>query len=99
MADKKQIISVIYSTFDEINEELPKKNHLAKKESEIIYGNDGKLDSLGLVNLIVSIEAAIDEELDSQIVIANEKAMSMKNSPFRNVDTLSEFILELLDEK
>lgn len=98
MADKEQIIEIIYSAFDDINEELPKKNRLEKKVDEIIYGNEGKLDSLGLVNLIVSIESAIDDQLDKQIVIANEKAMSMRNSPFRNVATLSEFILEILDD-
>ncbi len=98
MADKEQIIEIIYSAFDDINEELPKKNRLEKKVDEIIYGNEGKLDSLGLVNLIVSIESAIDDELDKQIVIANEKAMSMKNSPFRNVETLAQFILELINE-
>jgi D-alanine--poly(phosphoribitol) ligase subunit 2 len=98
MADKQKITELIYSAFDTINEELPKKNRLEKKNDEIIFGDGGKLDSLGLVNLIVSIESIIDEELDKQIVIANEKAMSMKNSPFRNVDTLAEFILELLNE-
>jgi D-alanine--poly(phosphoribitol) ligase subunit 2 len=98
MVEKQKIIEIIYNSFDDINEELPKKNRLEKKVDEIIYGNEGKLDSLGLVNLIVSIESAIDDELDKQIVIANEKAMSMKNSPFRNVDTLAQFILELINE-
>jgi D-alanine--poly(phosphoribitol) ligase subunit 2 len=98
MVEKQKIIEIIYNSFDDINEELPKKNRLEKKVDEIIYGNEGKLDSLGLVNLIVSIESAIDDELDKQIVIANEKAMSMKNSPFRSVDTLAQFILELINE-
>jgi acyl carrier protein len=98
MADKQKVIELIYSAFDEINSELPKKHRLEKKPDEIIFGNEGKLDSLGLVNLIVNIESLIDEELGKQIVIANEKAMSMKNSPFRDVETLAQFILELINE-
>ena len=99
MPNKDKIIEIIYSAIDEINEDLPKKNRLLKMTDENIFGNNGKLDSLGLVNLIVAIEGAIDTELDKSIIIANEKAMSMKNSPFRTVGTLSDFIEELIENE
>lgn len=98
MKENEKTLNIIYSAIDEINQDLPKKNQLGKDPDENIFGDNGKLDSLGLVNLIVAIEGKIYDELDKNIVIANEKAMSMKNSPFRTVASLNDFIMELLDE-
>ena len=65
-----------------------------------LFGNEGLLDSMGLVNLIVTLEERIQEEYEILITIADEKAMSRSESPFRNVSTLAEYIEELLiDEK
>lgn len=98
MKNSEKTLNIIYSAIDDINQELPKKQQIGKDPDENIFGDKGKLDSLGLVNLIVAIEGKIYDELEENIVIANEKAMSMKNSPFRTVGSLNDFIMELLDE-
>lgn len=98
MAKKEKVLEIVYDAVEELNEQLPKKRRLEKKEDQALFGEGGKLDSLNLVNLIVNIEALIDEELDKTVTLADEKAMSMKNSPFRSVGTLADFIVELIDE-
>ena len=95
MGNEQEIIKIIYNAIDQINEELPKNNRIEKKMDATLFGREGKLDSLGLVNLIVAVEEGISDKYDKFITIANEKAMSLKNSPFRNVQTLSEYILSL----
>ena len=57
------------------------------------------MDSLGLVNLIVSVEQNIEDDFDVSITIADERAMSQKHSPFRTVGTLADYIEILLKEK
>jgi acyl carrier protein len=58
-----------------------------------LFGKGSDLDSLGLVNFIVSVEENINNRFDVSISIVDEKAMSQKNSPFKSVDSLAEYIL------
>jgi acyl carrier protein len=64
-----------------------------------IYGNDSRLDSLGLVNLIVAVEQNIEDEFDVNITIADERAMSQKHSPFTTIGSLANYIEMLLKEE
>ena len=95
MLTKENIIELIYDAFDEINDNLPNNKKLVKTEDEKIFGQAGKLDSLGLVNLIVQIETLLYEKFDVLIVLADEKAMSLQNSPFRDVSSLSNYIFSI----
>ena len=62
-----------------------------------LYGNDGALDSMALVNLIADVEDAVSEQFGAAIALADEKAMSARNSPFLNVKTLAQAVLERID--
>ncbi len=97
MMTNRDILEIIYEAVDEINEDLPKSKQIAKSPDTALFGKDGKLDSLGLVNLIVGVEGLLDEKSDQAITLADEKAMSQNNSPFRTIGTLSEYILILLE--
>jgi hypothetical protein len=50
------------------------------------------------VRFILQVEEAIEDEFETTIVLADEKAMSQKNSPFRNIGTLAEYIEKILKE-
>ncbi len=97
MATKSKIIEIIYENIDEINEQnginFP-KDIIAR-----LFGRESELDSLGLVNLIINIEEKVNEVYNTSITIANEKAMSQKNSPFRTVETLAEYVDLLIKEE
>lgn len=62
----------------------------------VIFGAGGALDSLGLVNFLADLEYRIAEDYGRELVLASERAMSRSRSPFRDVDTLTAYILELL---
>jgi len=61
----------------------------------VLLGNDAVVDSIGLVNLIVDVESALSEK-DIEITLTSEDAMSRRKSPFRSVETLSDYIIELI---
>jgi D-alanine--poly(phosphoribitol) ligase subunit 2 len=63
-----------------------------------LFGASGLLDSIGLVSLVIEIEAQAESKLGSSLVLADDRAMSQRNSPFRTVATLSEFIVSLIGE-
>ena len=89
---------LIYDSIDELNLDLEMSEQIEKNENTVIFGIDSALDSIGLVNFITIIEQKIEEETGRFITIADERAMSMENSPFKTVGTLKEYIELLINE-
>jgi acyl carrier protein len=65
----------------------------------ILFGDGGALDSLGLVRLVVAIETAIEDDYGKVVTLADDRATSQKNSPFRSVGTMADYITMLLHEQ
>ncbi|RTI98011.1 hypothetical protein C3H96_01880 [Campylobacter jejuni] len=85
---QKLIINSLKNLADELeNEELKNPTQNTK-----IYGIEGLLDSLALVSLIADLEESLAAELDIEITLADEKTMSLRNSPFKDVQTLAQYI-------
>lgn len=99
MIDSEKVTRAIFEAIDEINEQLLEDQRLTKTKKTVLFGESGKLDSLGLVNLIVATEQKLEEIFDVSLTLADEKAMSQRNSPFKSVTTLAEYISTLLEEK
>lgn len=89
---------IIYPSFDEIRETIDNPDKLKNSIETKLFGEDAALDSLGLVSLIVSIEERIEDITGTSITLADDKAMSRKSSPFKNVSSLAEYIEELLKD-
>ena len=100
MKTKEKIIDIIYKVIDEVNEDgFADENQIIKSLDTRLFGGDSIIDSLGLVHLIVLIEEKVNEEFDLTLIIADERAMSQRNSPFKSVDTFADYILELIKEQ
>jgi hypothetical protein len=52
-----------------------------------------------LINLIVTLEQEIEDEFDTPVTLADERALTQKQSPFQTVDSLANYIEVLLNEK
>ena len=87
------------NSIEEINRQLENEHQLEKSTNTVLYGEDGKLDSLGLINLVVAVEQNIEDEFDVTITLADERAMSQETSPFKTVGTLTDYIEMILEEK
>ena len=95
---KKIILETIYNSINELNERFSNEKQLTKSTKTVLFGNNGQLDSLELVRLIVIIEQNIEDEFDVSIAIADERAMSQKYNPFGTIGTLATYIENLLKE-
>ena len=60
-----------------------------------IFGSDGQLDSMELVVFAIDIEDAFAER-GIEISLSDERAMSDKNSPFRDVPSLVAYLKDLV---
>ena len=97
MADKQQVMNLIFDALDTYIEQMPDPPEYSKSEATILYGDGGILDSIGLVGFIVEVEQSIEETFKKAISIADEKAMSQKNSPFRTISTLTDYVMQKLE--
>tara|TARA_X000000368_G_scaffold419094_2_gene422432 strand:+ start:2182 stop:2490 length:309 start_codon:yes stop_codon:yes gene_type:complete len=93
----ERIQKCIFNSIDEWNKKSKDEYRLNKSDSTVLMGENSKLDSLGIVNFIVSVEENIEDEFDQSILLADEKAMSSEESPFSNVKSLSKYIADLLE--
>ena len=98
MVERSQVASAVLAAIEELNQDLPSGATLEPVPETVLFGRGSRLDSLGLVNLIVAVEGALADELDVEITLADEKAMSQASSPFRTVDTLVDYIVTRLQE-
>ena len=96
---KEKIKNIVMDSLQEFNEEKGKDEALEISKNTILLDKQGKLDSLDFVTLIVIIESNIFNKLDKNITIVSEKAFSKKYSPFKDVESLTEFIAELLESE
>lgn len=56
-----------------------------------LFGDGGLLDSMALVSLVIAVEQAIEEQFGKNVGLADEKALSQRNSPYRSVASLVEY--------
>jgi D-alanine--poly(phosphoribitol) ligase subunit 2 len=89
--------TIVLDAIDELNQTLDVPVSVEQGEATPIYGQDKTLDSISLVSLIVSIEQKVEDKFNMSIILANEKAMSQRNSPFLTVGTLSAYIKTLVE--
>ncbi|WP_431394460.1 hypothetical protein [Aliarcobacter sp. ERUVET-8] len=94
---QEKIEKIIIDTLKDLNEELENEAFLNPNSKTKLYGGNGAMDSLALVSFIADLEDKISDEFEKDIILADEKAMSAKTSPFRNIESLTSYIKSLLE--
>jgi len=63
-----------------------------------LFGGPQSIDSLSLVRIVAEVERVAEEKLGKRVVLADERAMSRRNSPFRSVGSLADLLTERIGE-
>jgi acyl carrier protein len=92
MNDPENIVAAIYRAVDWINGELPQDRQLVKAPETRLLGSQSVLDSMHLVSLIIAIEREVEDTFGVALTLADERALSMKESPFRSIQSLADYI-------
>lgn len=96
--EREKVIQIIEITLEEFCQEYGLVYDFSEGENTKLFGGDGILDSLGLVSFIVSVEEVLEDKFDVSIVLADDKAMSRRTSPFSRISYLADYILEVINE-
>ena len=95
MRREELVASMVERLQQALHEESPDHTIDVNADSPLI-GPQAVVSSLALVSYIVDIEAMVADSWDAEIILVNESALSRKNSPFRTVSTLADYVLELV---
>lgn len=94
--ERSKVLQVIFDAIASLNEERGPSDQIPLTESTALFGGASALDSLSLVSVIVDVESKIQSEFGVTAMLTDDRAMSRKVSPFTSVQTLADYIVELL---
>jgi acyl carrier protein len=98
MDTAQHVLGAIYRAVDSMNAELPRDRQLTKSAETSLLGAQSVLDSLHLVSLLITIEQEVADTIDVTLSLADERALSMKESPFRTIQSLASYVEVLISE-
>ena len=89
---RDEALRLVYEAIDVVNPQLPAGRRLAKSPDTILVGPAGSLDSLGIINFVVSLEERVTDAVGAPVQLFDEAALLEENGAFATVDTLSRFL-------
>lgn len=95
---RDRVQSILIAALREIGESSEIEGLQDPTSETRLFGEEGLLGSLRMINLVLELEETLFEEYGVNLVIADEKALSQKRSPFRDVGSLVEYITGLIEE-
>lgn len=93
----KTLEEIIIEQVNLYNKTLDEPVDLSCGEASVLFGKGSNLDSVDFVSLILDIEQAVEEETGVHVILSDSKALSQKNSPFRTVGTLVEYVKQNME--
>jgi len=94
---EEKIAPIVFASVEELKD-LLLNGETSFSLNTKLFGDEGGLDSLGLVNLVVLVEQKVRDEMGVKISLADERALSQKDSPFISIHSLVQYVSTLVSE-
>lgn len=95
MLTHEQALTLILRCLAALGRELGKPMLEQADGKTCLIGESAPLDSLALVKLIVDLEEDVRAATGKSVILAEENTMDFITSPFRRVDFLADYIVEV----
>ena len=95
---RNKAFELVRMAIEELNEDLDYESLQEVADDTPLFGGVDGIDSLSLVSLIVDLEKEVEHTLGKRVTLADERAMSMRNSPYRTAGALADFIVARIEE-
>ena len=90
---KKIVMDSLISVLDENG-----IKNISVDDNTEIFGSKSIIDSLQLISLIVKIEEDVYDQVGKEIIVVDEAAVIIGNSPFQTVKSLTEFVYKKISK-
>lgn len=96
--DRPDATGIVLEALAELNGQRGADEQIPTNLEAPLFGATGKLDSLGLVTMLLEIEDRARDRFEVSLTLADERAMSESRSPFRTLSALSAYVAQRIDE-
>ena len=93
------VLEAVFAAVSDLNRQLPPELRLALSRDTPLVGVGGRLDSLGLINLVVAVEQHVEDDLSVQIVLTEQDTLARAESVLATIGTLTDHIETMLSGK
>ena len=95
----ERLEAIVIAAVEDLNPDLKSPIAVELGAEAPLFGQEGVLDSMGLVNLIVVVEQAIEDELKESVMLADDRALARSSSPFRSIGSLAAYAEDLIRKR
>jgi hypothetical protein len=93
--DRQQLVDMMMGLLQTTLDEQNEHGAIVATASSPLVGDNAAITSMRLVSFIADLETTLASDHGLEISLVSEQALSRQKSPFRSVDALAEYILEL----
>jgi acyl carrier protein len=86
---------IVIQALELSNQSRSDDSQIPISDTSILFGQNGHLDSMALVALLMDIEDAFQEQ-NIDISLSDEKAMSLSRSPFKDIPSITQYIHDVI---
>lgn len=95
---REEINQVVIGTFKQVLADGEKIFEGDPTADTMIMGPESPFDSVDLVTFIVALEQALEDDWGKSVILADDRAMSQAESPFKSIGSISNYIELLIKE-
>jgi len=96
---ESEVEKIIYRAIEALNAERGPDDQILCAPGTSLFGADSRIESLGLVSLIVDVETTLNADNGLSVSLADDRALARTQSPFATVATLRDYVMELARER
>ena len=93
--NREKILEVIFNSIDDLNSQLSVEEKIEKTKETVLFGSNGQLDSLGVINLLVGIEERL-EDSGLEISLTDEIITAQQTDHLQTVGKFADHIFTLI---
>jgi acyl carrier protein len=91
-----EVLEAVFSAIDQVNPQQEPARRVPKRADAVLFGDQGTLDSLGLITFAVALEDVVDERFGRRVKIMDEQLLGQAEGPLSNVSRLVDFLVREL---
>ena len=85
-------LDLIYEAIDVVNEQILVGPKIGKTADTVLLGEEGTVDSMSLVNLVVAVEELVADRLGQTITLVDEETFTDESRPLATVGSLASLV-------
>ncbi|WP_426026888.1 hypothetical protein [Brevundimonas sp. TWP2-3-4b2] len=85
-------LSLVFDAIDIVNEQIVTGSKIGKTADTVLLGEEGTIDSLSLVNLVVAVEELVADRTGKAITLVDEETFTDESRPLATVGSLASLV-------